>query len=652
MRLLIVSVLGVFLCVSAGAAEVDWQKLTRDDVQKILESGEDVNTQDKIGKPLFMYHWQDIDTLKKFIDVGADLNIRDNSGKTVLWYAVEEDRKDIVEFLLDNGARIDLRDNRGGQVLEKVFYYPEILEIVLSKGIVRDKDKKKLMFKAQQDVVQNIGLADRLKVIDILMKYGCPVDVQDKDGKTALLNNKVTLEGVKALIDLGINVNTKDNNGRTALMKNSGDLDVVKLLVAAGADIRAQDNDGISVFYEVMGKQNFDVATFLLQQGANVNTKRADGRSALMESAFKGRGDAVKFLVEHGADVNQADNQGNTPLHLAVNFPQVVKFLLENGADPNLKTIRNETPLMKASEMGAEESQRLLLSNKAVAGGIDNSGQSAIEYSSSQEKTAQLAKNLNKDELNKSLLNWRNYLSREDDAKIQQLIDAGADVNARDKDGNTPLMISLTPPPIEKFKILLENGANPNVQNNKGKTPLIEHAEFVETVELLLRYGAKADGADNYGYTVLDSFVDVPPYVFDELCLGTDADNPKKQKYAEVFELLLKAGADVNALNIFGSNSVNSALKCPFLLKKLIAHGAGVNYYSLKNRWTALMTAAESDGQKTGENSHRIKVPAESVKILLEAGADVHVRNKKGQTALDLATNPEKRALLLQYGAQ
>ena len=59
--------------------------------------------------------------------------------------------------------------------------------------------------------------------------------------------------------------------------------------------------------------------------------------------------------------------------------------------------------------------------------------------------------------------------------KVRQLIQAGADVNAKKEDGWTPLMLTASDNPnLEVLKVLLKAGADVNAQNKYGRTPLIE----------------------------------------------------------------------------------------------------------------------------------------------------------------------------------
>ena len=92
--------------------------------------------------------------------------------------------------------------------------------------------------------------------------------------------------------------------------------------------------------------------------------------------------------------------------------------------------------------------------------------------------------------------------------EVQKAVDAGAEINARDKDGDTPLIeaakYNKNP---EVIKVLLDAGAEINVRNIKGNTPLVIAAAYnrnPEVINLLLNKGADASWEDKDGKTAFD----------------------------------------------------------------------------------------------------------------------------------------------------
>ncbi len=85
------------------------------------------------------------------------------------------------------------------------------------------------------------------------------------------------------------------------------------------------------------------------------------------------------------------------------------------------------------------------------------------------------------------------------------LLEAGADPNLRDRDGWTPLHFAAQERLPEIARILLARGADPNIQDTDGATPLwraVQSAgDRLEACQILRQSGAKDDIANNRGET-------------------------------------------------------------------------------------------------------------------------------------------------------
>jgi ankyrin repeat protein len=113
--------------------------------------------------------------------------------------------------------------------------------------------------------------------------------------------------------------------------------------------------------------------------------------------------------------------------------------------------------------------------------------------------------------------------------KIQDLLDRGADVEAKDVDGWTPLHIVTYRNSIETAKLLIERGADVKAKDNDGWTPLhwASWNNAIELAKLLIERGADVEAKDNRGRTPLD---------FAANC-----------NHTEIAKLLIEKGADVEA---------------------------------------------------------------------------------------------------------
>ena len=228
---------------------------------------------------------------------------------------------------------------------------------------------------------------------------------------------------------------------------------------------------------------------------------------------------------------------------------------------------------------------------------------------------------------------------------VQALLKQGADVNAADPDGTTPLQLAVRGEDIDAVQMLLRAGANPKASNRYGVTPLSLAADNgnAAIVDLLLKAGANPAAAAPGGQTIL--------------MIAARTGNP------QAVELLLARGLDVNAReSAYGETALMWAAAGDHAeaVRTLIGHGAEVNSRSAELKyaqdrfglegvltilphgtWTALMYAAREGSVKAAG-------------ALAEAGADLNLTDPDGTTALVLAIingHFETAALLLDKGA-
>ena len=149
--------------------------------------------------------------------------------------------------------------------------------------------------------------------------------------------------------------------------------------------------------------------------------------------------------------------------------------------------------------------------------------------------------------------------------QITALIKAGADVNAKDKDGMTPVMwTAACNPKTDAIAALVKAGANVNAQANDGSTPLILAVlrnPNPEVITALAKAGAKLNAENKDGMTPLEF-------------AAMEIDNP------DVIAALVKAGADVNARSSTGMTPLMWAAyqnKNPHVITALVKAGADVN---------------------------------------------------------------------------
>ena len=258
-------------------------------------------------------------------------------------------------------------------------------------------------------------------------------------------------------------------------------------------------------------------------------------------------------------------------------------------------------------------------------------------------------------------------------SRLSALVREGADVNAKDAHGETPLMYAATVGSLDAMKFLIEKGADVNVQNNFGSTALIWSATDLAKVRLLTDHGANVNAASKRGRTALlvaamsdhsagivklliEKGADLKPVDFLKTTplraatLGNDT---------ETIRMLIDAGVDVNAADLPGITPLMIAAGWSGNLRAvqmLLAKGANVNAVSRPVMGLPVKNGASEFGSLTALIMAAPFGPPELIKTLLDAGADVNPKDVRGMTPLMLAVatdhqNPAIIRMLLEHSA-
>jgi cytohesin len=229
-------------------------------------------------------------------------------------------------------------------------------------------------------------------------------------------------------------------------------------LLSVGADVNTKDNNGHTPLHNASAMDHSQVVQALLEHRADIEASNNDGWTPLHAASMidsRGSSQVVQVLLEHGADIEAKDNDDKTPLHWAsiMDSSQVVKGFLENGADIEAKDTGNGfTPLHWACFRGHVAVVIELLGHGA---GIDANNDS-------EGATSTLSKRKRR----------------------------GADTEARDNDGETPLHKASYKGCMFIVKALLSGGANIIAANNAGLLPIHQAmaSENSEVAKYLLQH--------------------------------------------------------------------------------------------------------------------------------------------------------------------
>jgi ankyrin repeat protein len=298
------------------------------------------------------------------------------------------------------------------------------------------------------------------------------------------------------------------NPQAVAMVENlrTGDLRAFDQAVKTNAKLlNARGPEGSTPFMYAVLYTGVPTLEQLLKNGADPNKKNDAGATALMWAAT----DLAKtrLLLGHDAEVNARSSDMRTPLMIAARRPgntPVVKMLLDRGAkpNPNAHPASESSPLIEAATAGDAASMELLLARGAEAKDAEPALEMAVLTQCQKCLSMLVAKNLDKAAYTMAL---PNIAVMGDVNAVRVMLDRGADVNAVDSLGRTPLMYAASSDllNVDVVKLLVERGGNVNAKDthklggDSGLTVLDIAKLHGDTpvTQLLIKFGAKSTDA-------------------------------------------------------------------------------------------------------------------------------------------------------------
>ena len=221
--------------------------------------------------------------IKRLIDNGVDVNtpLPKWNGSTLLFIAVEENKPDLVKFLLEKGAKTNVKDNQG---------YTPLWSVAL----------RQVNNTAQQQTKS-------VKIAEMLLKYGADPNL-GKEPPIIQACQIGNFELIKLLVKYGANVNISDRQNSTPLMLSVDSFQIVEFLISKGANVNGQDNNGNTVLMSSLGgptERQMKIMKLLLEKGANVNAVAYPGGQergvTILDKAYESYPGIASFLILHGA---------------------------------------------------------------------------------------------------------------------------------------------------------------------------------------------------------------------------------------------------------------------------------------------------------------------------------------------------------------
>jgi ankyrin repeat protein len=471
-------------------------------VKYLLNAGADVEVKDTVGRTALM--WASMHGRKEVVQVllavGADVEVKDNDGLTALMYASRNGCKDVVQVLLAAGADVEVKDKWGRTALMWAlrYGYKEIAQMLKDAGVkepIREHYNRlnKLMpSKSKEQIEKDLALLPKEKLNELLLnaaiegsvikvRYlldaGAYKNAKDKEGWTTLMlasyNNYKDI--VQALLDVVADINVKNTVGNTALIYASRDgfLNIVQLLIDAGADINIKNKYGKTALQIASDNEFKEIVQVLLDTGSDSDS---------VNEEFKG------LKIYKNAD-NTYVAKRNDVLYSFMWVPYVVNNFKKIGKIGKNYVITAKLLHTPPIQMILQIQRKISLNENFCI-----KPKFICEYLEFLPKSKeQIEKDLvllPKKALNKLFIDAACEGSV---IKVRYLLDAGADIEAKNKYGITALMYASSKGDEKAVQLLLDAGADVNAKDNWEETAF-QYAlkwNYVYIAQILKDAGAK-----------------------------------------------------------------------------------------------------------------------------------------------------------------
>ena len=302
-------------------------------------------------------------------------------------------------------------------------------------------------------------------------------------------------------------------------------LKTVFALLAAGVLCAHAQTSKSNEFYAAIRENDMAKVRSMAADASARDAADGRGMTPLHYASAFGSAEAFRSLVEAGANVNAKTEQMVTPLHMAAWDPARVKLLLDKGADANVVSKQGRTPMMVAANYpGSEESLRLLLTKTKDVNTQDQFEGTALMWAvqGGNPRAVKMLLDAGADssKVSKPYGSALNNVGSGDIATLKMLLAKHAPVNSATqmsfpvKNGEialkflTPLHMAAPYGKPEAIKALLDAGADANAKDVRGMTPLMlavsSENQDVRVAKLLLSRGAQVNVKSSIGETALD----------------------------------------------------------------------------------------------------------------------------------------------------
>ncbi len=370
------------------------------------------------------------------------------------------------------------------------------------------------------------------ELVEYLIAKGSDVNFEDSHGTApadfAASNGQSNPAMYDAFFKAGVNPTKKYANGANLLLlaiASDKDLKAAEYFSTKGMSLKDVDSEGNTAFTYAARSGNIpllkkllekgikptDAALLIAAQGSRRETNTLETYKYLVEevkikptaqnkagqnvlhilAGKPNQTEIIKYFLDKGVDVNKADKEGNTPVMAAASAREtaVLELFLPKAKNINAQNLKGESALTYAVRNGSPEAVSLLLAKGADENVKDKDGNNLGVYLVQSYRPAGREKEAKVDPF---------------DAKAKLLQDKGLNLASPQKDGNTLYHLAITKNDVSLLKKITDLKVDVNAKNKDGLTPL-HRAAMTSKDDSILKYlveaGAKKDISTEFDET-------------------------------------------------------------------------------------------------------------------------------------------------------
>lgn len=597
----------------------------------LLQKGADVNARDKWALTALMYASRagNNDAVKALLEAGADVNAQDEEGRTALFFACYNGYENVAKSLLSAGADVNVADRSGKTILtaSREQGKDEICSILLAAGARTSANDKGYFIEVCEKGKENEVIA--------MLAAGIDVNARNDKGDTALIcacsQNRVAC--VKLLLEAGADVNAQNDKGETALICACclGNEACIKLLLAAEADLNMKDQDGVAALMYSYKERHDDIVRMLLDAGCDVNVRNAEGMHLVVKLAKDGKWSFLKELMSshRNIELTDADSVSLFDEMVRTSDRDIISVWVNSKINTRSLT-QNSVALFNwlrkdSDPIHAKQLIGLILEENILnVNAVDKEGDTPLMYA----------------------------VQNGDLSLAEILLNHRAEVNVADDDGLTALHIAAATKNCRTVKLLLDHGADAKARTNKQETVLHmavsgmsgSASQYEPLLDLLLSAGADPNATDSSGCSVRNF---ISRKLQERHNLGGNSSSAtmipdrRNERGVKIYAASRGVADFLPSVNAYSNSGSNALYKRRLnILLPMIAAGATVDVTTLDTNGNTALHYASGLGH------------LELVRWLLQHGANSNAVNDKGSTPLQCSGNTAVSELLKQYGAK